>query len=285
MIRSVLSNFSMNSHVVGPNTKFRFEGRITEAHYAFYQHYGFIHFTGFIDHAQVAQLDSLVDAVRSHVLVNNIKNVYGIPVKTGVDYTGETVVQRLPFSSVYDRRIEEVLLGCGLSIFNDFIGRPDCRVGFEEKDGLVTNYYVNTEGSCYRQMGWHTDVLRDLLLMKPILPMINVGIYLCDSNEGNGGLRVIPCTHTQGLSGMLLRKMQVFDKSIDKQEFLVRAEKGDAVLHDGRLWHRVAKSPHVGEASCRKVMYVPLICGKKERRDHQSKTPFYHSVNNYVSYR
>ena len=34
---------------------------------------------------------------------------------------------------------------------------------------------------------------------------------------------------------------------------------GDLTVHDGRLWHRVALSPYVGEKSRRRVMYVPVV--------------------------
>ncbi len=274
----------MSDTSAGPYKQFHYEGNVTDEHKALYHQFGFIHFKGVITAASCAVLEHKVDAVRDHIVRNGISSVYGIPVKKGRDEQGNTIVQRLPFTSVHDRHIEQVLVESGIGAFRAFIDRPDCRLGFNEKDGIVTNHYMNTGGSIYRQMGWHVDGLRDWLLLRPLMPMINIGIYLTDSNEHNGGLRVLPGSHQQGIAGMLLRKMHMA-KSADSKELIVRAQRGDVVLHDGNLWHRVASSPLIGAASYRKVIYVPLICGKPAVRTAQSKTPFYQSVNRLVSYR
>ena len=51
---------------------------------------------------------------------------------------------------------------------------------------------------------------------------------------------------------------------------------GDIVVHDGRIWHRVAMSPYKGAASRRRVMYIPVIIGKYMPKNEDSTTPFYH---------
>ena len=58
-------------------------------------------------------------------------------------------------------------------------------------------------------------------------------------------------------------------------ELAVETEPGDLTVHDGRMWHRVAQSPLVGDVSRRRVMYVPIIAGKYAPRTADSPTPFY----------
>ena len=57
---------------------------------------------------------------------------------------------------------------------------------------------------------------------------------------------------------------------------------GDLTVHDGRIWHRAALSPLYGEASRRRVMYVPVVTGKYMPKDANSKTPFYHRLASKV---
>ena len=149
------------------------------------------------------------------------------------------------------------------------------RVGENEKDGLVVNHYVNVPGSEFSQMGWHTDSLRDVFYGKRIGPMLNVGLHLDGTRATNGGLRVIPGTHRQSLHKMLFRKKYYKDVYYDPAELAIETEPGDLTVHDGRMWHRVAQSPLLGEASRRRVMYVPIIAGKYQPKTESSPTPFY----------
>ncbi len=60
-------------------------------------------------------------------------------------------------------------------------------------------------------------------------------------------------------------------------------EAGDLTVHDGRLWHRVQQSPLTGEASRRRVMYIPFITGAYQPRHAGSHTPFYHKLARLAS--
>lgn len=264
--------------------KFIFNGSILPEQKVFYNKYGFIHFKGALNVSELSLVNTILSGIYSRVLKENPYAVNGIPVRYGKDEHEQTIVQRLPFVSAYSKNIEQILLNKNIAGLDGFIDRSDSRLGFNEMDGLVANYFINTPGSNYRQMGWHIDGLRDVLLMRPLLPMINIGIYLDDSGSANGGLRVLPGTHKAGLKSMLFRKLPLLDKRKDKHEFLVEAEKGDMVLHDGRLWHRVACAPHTGSMSRRRILYVPLICGKKVIRYPDSRTPFYQKLNRLASY-
>ena len=152
---------------------------------------------------------------------------------------------------------------------------PGSRIGEDEKDGVVVNHYVNVPNSSYKQLGWHTDSARDIFYGKKVLPMLNVGLYFDASSADNGGLRILPCTHQQNFFSMLFHKAYFLSKREDAGELLVNAKKGDLVIHDGRMWHRVGQSPHFGEKSRRRVMYIPFITGEYHPKNEQSKTPIY----------
>jgi hypothetical protein len=49
-------------------------------------------------------------------------------------------------------------------------------------------------------------------------------------------------------------------------------------VHDGRLWHRVARATVTGDASQRRTLYVPYLKGPYEPKDEGSPTPFYHRL-------
>ncbi|MFM8912227.1 MAG: phytanoyl-CoA dioxygenase family protein, partial [Flammeovirgaceae bacterium] len=110
---------------------------------------------------------------------------------------------------------------------------------------------------------------------KKLGPMLNVGIHLSNLKPENGGLRVIPGTHKQGLYNLLFRKAHFLNNEPDVQEIAIVPNAGDLTIHDGRLWHRVAKSSVVGEESRRRVIYIPIIEGKFEPKNENSPTQFY----------
>lgn len=124
------------------------------------------------------------------------------------------------------------------------------------KTAWVVNHYVNTKNSAFT-MGWHTDSPRDFFLGSRILPMLNVGLHLDDCPIENGGLRVLPGTHTQGLLRLLFRKKYFIDNEPDKDEVGFNIEAGDLTIHDGRLWHRVQQSPFEGERTRKKGNVYP----------------------------
>jgi hypothetical protein len=124
-------------------------------------------------------------------------------------------------------------------------------------------------------MGWHTDALRDIFYGNKVMPMLNVGIHLDYSSTDNGGLRLLPGTHNKGMRTLLFKKLYFVNNKADKREIGLSVEPGDLTIHDGRLWHRVAQSPFVGEKSRRRVMYVPIITGKFQPKTEESKPLLY----------
>ena len=81
---------------------------------------------------------------------------------------------------------------------------------------------------------------------------------------------------------LLFKKKYFVDHKPDQKEVGFEIEAGDLTIHDGRLWHRVQQSPHYGEKSRRRVMYIPVVTGKYMPKDKNSKTPFYHKFASTV---
>jgi ectoine hydroxylase-related dioxygenase (phytanoyl-CoA dioxygenase family) len=264
------SNHSRNSYPL-----FNLEAALTTEQKAFFDEHGFIHFRNFITPETVSRIHQEMEKIQEQWIAEDVKMVNGVPIKYGRDVDGKKIVQRFAFSNKYSLFLQELLRDPRLKALFGFIGATDCRIGEDEKDGLVINHYVNSENSTFSQMGWHTDALRDIFYGQKILPMLNVGIHLDNSSTDNGGLRLLPGTHNQGLYSMLFKKWYFYEKTPDKNEIGLNVNAGDLTVHDGRLWHRVAQSPFVGEKSRRRVMYVPVITGKYQPKNANSKPLFY----------
>ena len=112
--------------------------------------------------------------------------------------------------------------------------------------------------------------------------MLNVGIHLSSLGPQHGGLRILPGTHRQSVYQMLFRKKYFIDHKADAAEIAIIPAAGDLTVHDGRLWHRVARSTVVGEESRRRVIYIPIIAGKYEPKHVDSPTVFYQRFSTIV---
>jgi ectoine hydroxylase-related dioxygenase (phytanoyl-CoA dioxygenase family) len=257
---------------------FRIEESLTDAHIKFFNKHGYLHFKNFVNKETAVELLQEVENVQSQLLLAKVKKVNGIPLKFGNDADGRPLIQRLAFTSHYSNKLKAFLNDKRLQSLSPLLEGYSARVGENEKDGLVVNHYVNTPNSKFTQMGWHTDSPRDLFLGSRILPMLNVGLHLDSCSFENGGLRVLPGTHKQNLFSLFLKKKYYVDTSADKKEVGFDIEAGDLTVHDGRLWHRVQQSPHIGEASRRRVMYIPIVTGAFKPKHAKSATPFYHKV-------
>lgn len=255
--------------------------RLTPAQKAFFATNGFLHFPGFLDRSTVETVLKAIEQVQDQWIKDDRKVVNGTPVKYGNDVDGRRIVQRFAFANQHHGVLAGLLKDDRFNALLELVG-PGARLGINEKDGLVVNHYVNTDASNFTQMGWHTDSIRDVFLGKRIGPMLNVGIHLDDQLPENGGLRLIPGTHTQGLWKMVFRKRYFMDNEPDKDEVAFAIKAGDLTVHDGRLWHRVQRSRLTGEASRRRVMYIPVIEGRYEPKTEDSPTPFYHKFQHLV---
>jgi ectoine hydroxylase-related dioxygenase (phytanoyl-CoA dioxygenase family) len=258
-----------------PYPEFTLGESLTKDQIEFFEKNGFIHFKNFISKEMVDILLRDAEKIQDEWVSQGYKMINGVPIKYGTDITGKTIVQRFAFLNQHSTVFADLLKDTRLKALFSLIGTEDCRIGETEKDGLVFNHYINTEESNYTQLGWHTDALRDVFQGQKILPMLNVGIHMDTSTTDNGGLRLIPGTHNQGLRTLLFKKFYFISHKPDKSEIGLNVEPGDLTVHDGRLWHRVARSPFIGEKSRRRVMYIPIITGKFKPRTENSKPLFY----------
>ena len=255
--------------------RFSFGDRITEEQAAFFHTHGFLHFTGFIDAARVRELIEASQQVERQWVEQKVEKVYGVPIKYGKDLDGRPIVQRFAFANLHSPVLGGFLDDQRFRTLLPLIGTRDARIGRDEKDGMVINHYVRGPDSAYSRLGWHTDGLRDIFLGSRLNPLLNVGVHLSTLGPEHGGLRIIPGTHHQSLWQMLFRKRYFLDHDDDPAQLAIIPAAGDLTVHDGRLWHRVAQSQVTGEASRRRVIYVPLISGKYAPKDDHSPTPIY----------
>jgi hypothetical protein len=265
------------THVLPIDTKFTLGETLTEEQRAFLDHYGFLHFRGVATRAEVEMLRAEQDRLEQRWLSEGIKQINGIPLFFGKGLGGKPAIQRIPFTSRFSERIQAFVRDARFRGLPAIVGEG-ARLGDVEKDGVVLNRYVNVPGSVYQRLGWHTDGLRDLFYLRMPQQMLNFGVHLDDITRDNGGLRLIPGTHKQGFLSMLLGKMHFISHGEDRREICVETEAGDLTIHDGRLWHRVARSQREGAESMRRTMFVPYLTGPYEPKTEASKTPGYHTL-------
>ncbi len=249
---------------------------LAENQKSFFHTNGLIQFKNFINRDTVALFLKEIQAIERKWLNEGLEKINGIPLKFGQDHNGSRIIQRLAFTSQYSAVLKEFLQDPRLKTLIEFLHPYQGRIGEDEKDGMVVNHYVRTPNSNFSQMGWHTDSPRDLFMGQRIMPMLNVGIHLDDCPFENGGLRVLPGTHKQGMLKLLFAKKYFIDNTPDEREVGINVDAGDLTVHDGRIWHRVHISPYYCVKSRRRVIYIPIVTGDYKPKDEKSKTPFYH---------
>jgi hypothetical protein len=256
-------------------TRFQLRAEITPIQQAFLDLHGFLVFDRVASRDEVNTALAEIDRVEAELLAAGKQKVNGVPVWFGPDPDGNEYLYRMGFSSefspwlsqfVRDRRFEPVRLLIG----------ADARIGEREKDGVVFNRYVNAPASLRPNLAWHTDSLRDIFYnFKVPGPMLNVGLHFDRVRPEDGGLRLVPGTHTQGVLGSLFRKLQFVSQGADRNELAVETWPGDLTVHDGRMWHKVDANPVQGWASLRRSMYVPYVVDAVLEKHAGSPTPLY----------
>ena len=245
--------------------------------------YGFIRFKHFAAKEKVKELVAEVEEIDRRLVAEGRTHVNGVPLMLGKRPDGTAFVQRMVFSSLFGPRLHEFLQDPRFRAILDVAG-PGYRIGERERDGLVINHYRREEGSAYKKLGWHTDSLRDLFYLEKPRRYLNVGFYLDDSPLTKGGVRVIPFSQDQSVWSMLTRKAHFMEHAPDPAEYAIEAEAGDLTIHDGRIWHRVAEASATGDASQRRVMYIPLMEGPLKEKNEGSATPFYFRLKRFAKF-
>jgi hypothetical protein len=262
-------------------TRFALGPTITDEHRSFLDRNGFLVFSRVASADEVAMIGAEIDRIQTEWLAAGRSHVFGIPLFIGRDHEGRPFLQRLAFTSVFSEKLRAFVHDARFAPILGLVGE-EARVGDREKDGLVINRYLNVPGSVHPRLGWHTDGLRDLFYGRMPQQMLNIGLHLDRCARENGGLRLIPGSHTQGFLSMCFRKPYFVSHRPDPQEICIETEPGDLTVHDGRLWHRVARSSLSGAASLRRSMYLPYLTGPYEPKSDDSPTPAYHRVGAWL---
>ena len=263
---------------------FSLNGCVSEEQLKFFQTHGLIQFKNFVSRDTAQLFLDEIKRIQTELLSKAITKINGVPIRIGTDIDGSPLIQRMVFASQYSNILSDFLQSERIHSLTKLLEPYEGRVTENEKDGLVVNHFINTESSNFSQMGWHTDSPRDIFLGSNILPMLNVGLHLDDCPMSNGGLRVLPGTHNQGWFTLFFRKRYYTDKKPDPKETGLDIEAGDLTVHDGRIWHRVQQSPHLGEKSRRRVMYIPVITGPYKPKHADSPTPIYHKLDQRMNF-
>lgn len=263
------------------DTIFTLGREITPVQHAFLDRHGFLHFRGVASAEEVAAIGAEADRVAAEHLATGRRSVNGVPLFWGRGVGGAPLVQRMPFTTLFSEVIRDFVTDERFEPLRRLVG-DDARIAYDEKDGVVVNTYINTPGSVYPRLGWHTDGLRDLFYGRMPQQMLNVGLHFQRITARDGGLRLIPGTHKQGFSQMAFRKAYFVSHAPDPDEIVVETEPGDLTVHDGRLWHRVQRSADRGSASIRRSMYLPYMTGPYEPKDELSPMPGYHGIGRFA---
>lgn len=263
-------------------TRFRLRATITPVQFAFLDHHGFLVFDRVASEAEVERALDELGRVEAHLLAEGIERVHGVPVWFGEGPDGTPWLQRMGFASVHSDWLEGFVTDERFEPIRRLIG-DEARIGTREKDGVVFNRYFNAGGSLRKGVPWHTDALRDVFYNGTMPgPMLNVGLHFDRIRPDDGGLRVIPGTHRQGSFETLFRKVHFVTDDDDPDEVMVETWPGDLTVHDGRMWHRVKASPHTGERSLRRSLFVPYVVDAYAPKAADAKTNTYMRVFNRV---
>ena len=255
--------------------RFRLRAAITPVQQAFLDRHGYLVFDQVASADEVGMILAEVDRVEADLIAAGTTSLFGVPIWFGESPDGRPWMQRMGFTSVLSEPLSEFVRHERFEPVRRLIGE-DARIGDREKDGVVFNRYVNAEGSLRPGLAWHTDALRDVFYNRKMPgPMLNVGLHFDRIRPEDGGLRVLPGTHTQSAMSTLFRKIHFASDKADKDEVAVETWPGDLTVHDGRMWHRVQASPQVGWPSLRRSMYVPYVCDAYQPKHEHSATPAY----------
>jgi len=262
---------------------FHLEGQLTPEQIDFFEVYGFIRFKQFVPRERANELYQALLELTDELVKKGVDQINGVPLIKGKRDDGSPYFGRIPFASLQHPEFAKFLRDPRFQAIIDQLA-PGSRLGEDERDGLVVNRFRNEPGAKYKNLGWHTDSLRDLAYFEKPRRYLNVGFSITDSPMKVGGLRVLPCTHHQSIASMLTTKIHFFDMEPDPNELAIETEAGDLTIHDGRIWHRTALAEVTGDASERCVTYLPIMDGPVIKKHEKSPTPVYFHLKKFLGY-
>jgi len=256
-------------------SSFRLGAEISAEQAAYLKRYGYLHFKGVLSADEVEMVRRTQDELQEKWLKEGVRELKGVPLFFGPGLDGGPAIYRIPYASEHSAELRALLDDPRFEPLKRLVG-DGARVGHSEQDGVVLNRYVNTPDSVRPGLGWHTDGLRDIFYLRMPKEMLNFGLHFDHIGPEDGGLRLLPGTHTQGLLSMIFKKPYFVWHRPDPKELCVVTEPGDMTVHDGRLWHRVAQSQRANAE--RRSLFVPYTTGAPIVRTQESKTVLYHRI-------
>ena len=263
--------------------KFTLGPTLTEEQKAFFDHFGFIHFTNVASEEEISNITAEMQRIEDQFLQENRSTVMGVPIQWGKTDDGKAFINRFAYASQYSEYIKNFVESSRFAGIGELLS-PKARLAHVEKDGIVINNFINTSGSAYTKLGWHTDSPRDIFYNFRIPSvMLNVGLYLDDCPLEKGGVRILPGTHKQNVFMMLFRKFPMFfTHTPDPKEVPLVVRRGDLTIHDGRAWHRTEQATLTGMASQRRTMYMAWIDEPYQPRNENSSIPLFKRLQKFV---
>jgi hypothetical protein len=197
---------------------------------------GWVRLPGVVSADELTGLHAALDAAADLMLAEGRTTVLGLPLLITELPDGTCRVGRMGYASHYVRAVESLVSETRFEPVRQLIDpnavlAERCRMGV-----LYNDLHTVPQGAS--RMGWHTDGHKLLFRGRWPVQNLQVCLHLDDAPAEHGGVRVLPGTHTQGLWGLLTRKLLFADKSPDPAEVALSARAGDVTIYDGRLWHR-----------------------------------------------
>ncbi|MEO7313092.1 MAG: phytanoyl-CoA dioxygenase, partial [Chitinophagaceae bacterium] len=143
---------------------FTLEEKLTEEQKTYFDKNGVILFKHFLPQDVVNLFKGEVKRIGEQLISEGVDKINGIPLKFGKDLDGSKMIQRYCFTNQYSDVLNQLLHEPRLQALTELLYPYEGRISENEKDGLVTNSYVNAPGSKFTHMGWHTDSPRDLFM-------------------------------------------------------------------------------------------------------------------------
>src|SRR5690349_11742828 len=141
--------------------KFTIGEKLTDEQIKFFDKNGFIHFRGAVSEDEIKEIISSTEELQQKWISKGVKKINGVPIKFGHDENGKEIVHRFPFTSQYCEPVHRFVNSRKVQSLKVLLPEGS-RIAENEKDGVIVNHYVNTSNSNFRQMGWHTDSMRDI---------------------------------------------------------------------------------------------------------------------------
>lgn len=221
------------------NVSFELGEQFSPAIRHFLEENGFVVFGNVFDELQRSTIVAAVQAVADELGQDHPD------LTLGMDEEGKPRAGRIYHLSRHSKVISDLILG-DLRIRRIAELCPGLHFLDEDRKSAVLFQEKRPEkGSGFKGLRWHDDRISD------VGQTLTVGIYLDESTQANGAMRVVPGSHRFDPSTPLPE-----DVAIHPDEVAITARPGDVTAHLSGLWHCSPVGWVTGEAGCRRVIYL-----------------------------